>query len=56
MNVLPLYVPKKRRERTVRLFFLKSENETSSHYCVIESMSRLVCSQLSKKKQKKICV
>ena len=53
IRIIPLYVPKKRHERTVRLFFLKSEDGEGSHYCVINSMSRLVGGQASKKKVKK---
>ena len=55
-DIIPLYVPIERRERIVRLFFYKNEDGTKSHYCVIKSMSRLVSSQISKKKAKKfIC-
>ena len=55
-DIIPLYVPIERREKVVRLFFYKNENGTESHYCVIRSMSRLVSSQISKKKAKKyIC-
>ena len=31
--ITPLYVPTERREKVVRLFFLK--NNTASHYCVV---------------------
>ena len=55
-NMIPLYVPVERRERIVRLLFYKNEDGTKSHYCVIRSMSRLVSSQINKKKAKKsIC-
>ena len=53
-NIIPLYVPSsKSREKVVRLFFYKNENGTKSHYCAIKSMSRLVSSQINKKKAKK---
>ena len=53
--IIPLYVPTERREKVVRLFFLKDVNEEEivSHYCVVKDMSRLVSSQASKKKKKK---
>ena len=51
--IIPLYVPTVRREMVVRLFFLKNENGTESHYCVVKNMSALVSSQASKKKEKK---
>ena len=51
--IVPLYVPKVRRERIVRLLFLKNEDGTESHYCVVKDMSRLVSSQISKKKKRK---
>ena len=55
-DIIPLYVPIERRERIARLFFYKNEDGTKSHYFVIRSMSRLVSSQISKKKAKKfIC-
>ena len=54
--IVPLYVPKDRREKIVRLFFMKSDDGTTSHYCVINNMSRLVGSQLSKhESQKYVC-
>ena len=52
-DIIPLYVPIERRKRIVRLFFYKNEDGTNSHYCVIRSMSRLVSSQINKKKAKK---
>ena len=51
--IIPLYAPRERRERVVRLFFLKSEDGTASHYCVVKNMSALVSSQISKKEHKK---
>ena len=51
--IIPLYVPTGRREKVVRLFFLKNQDGTESHYCVVKDMSRLVTSQASKKKKKK---
>ena len=48
--IIPLYFPKIRYEKIVRLFFLRSEDGKSSHYFVINSMSRLVGGQLSKNK------
>ena len=51
--IIPLYAPKERRERVVRLFFLKSKDVIASHYCVVKNMSALVRSQVSKKKAKK---
>ena len=53
--IIPLYVPTERREKVVRLFFLKDVDEDGivSHYCVVKDMSRLVSSQASKKKEKK---
>ena len=45
-DIIPLYVPRERREKVVRLFFQKSKDGKNSHYCVIKSMSRLVSSQL----------
>lgn len=56
INIIPLYVSKERREKTARLFFWKNKDGTKSHYGVVESMSRLVGSQISKKKAKKICL
>ena len=53
IRIIPLYVPKERHERIVRIFFLKSEDGESSHYCPINNMSGLVGSQASKKKTKK---
>ena len=53
VTIIPLYAPKERREKVVRLFFLKSEDGTTSHYCVVKNMSALVRSQVSKKKAKK---
>ena len=41
------------REKVIRLFFQKSDDGKGSHYCVIKDMSRLVSSQVSKKKAKK---
>ena len=46
VNIIPLYVPNERRKNTIRLFFLK--NDENSHYCVIRNMSRLISSQVSK--------
>ena len=46
INIIPLYVPKERCEKTIRLFFLKSGE--NSHYYVIRKMSRLISSQVSK--------
>ena len=46
INIIPLYVPKERRGKTIRLFFLNDGE--NSHYCVINSMSRLISSQVSK--------
>ena len=51
--IIPLYVPTERREKIVRLFFLKNEDETESHYCVVKNMSALVGAQVSAKKEKK---
>ena len=51
--IIPLYVPTERREKVVRLFFLKNEDGTASHYCVVKNMSALVGSQVSAKKEKK---
>ena len=42
-----------RREKVVRLLFLKSEDGTASNYCVVKNMSALVSSQISKKGHKK---
>ena len=52
-RVIPLFVPKAMRERVVRLFFQKSEDGSESHYCVVKDMSKLIASQVSKKKTKK---
>ena len=49
INIIPLYVPKNRRERVVRLFFYKNK-DGESHYCVITNMSGLISSQVSKHK------
>ena len=46
INIIPLYVLKERRGKTIRLFFLKDGE--NSHYCVIRNMSRLISSQVSK--------
>ena len=55
-EIIPLHVPVERRKRIVRLFFYKNEDGTESHYSLIKNMSRLVSSQISKKKAKKhIC-
>ena len=51
--IVSLYVPKEQREKIVRLFFIESDDGTTSHYCVINSMSRLVGNQFSEKKIKK---
>ena len=50
-KIIPLYVPKVIHEKVVRLFFQKDGDQT--HYCVVKGMSRLVASQVSKKKAKK---
>ena len=52
-TIIPLYVSRERCERVVRLFFLKSEDGTASHYCAVKNMSTLVRNQVSKKKAKK---
>ena len=52
-TTIPLYVSREGCESVVRLFFLKSEDGTASHYCVVKNMSALVSSQVSKKKAKK---
>ena len=49
-DIVPLYIPKDRREKTVRLFFQKTK--TNSHYCVIKSMLRLIANQVSSKNKK----
>ena len=49
----PLYIPTDRREKAVRLFFLKNEDGTASHYCVMKNMSALVGAQVSAEKEKK---
>ena len=51
--IISLYVPTERREKVVRLFFLKNEDGTESHYCVVKNMPALVSLQASKKKEKK---
>ena len=53
--VIPLYVPTEKREKVVRLFFLKDIDEDGivSHYFAVKDMSRLVSSKASKKKEKK---
>ena len=51
--IIPLYVPTERYKKTIRLFFLKSADGSNSHYCAIKDMSRLICSQVSKKRHKK---
>ena len=54
ININPLYVPTKRREKVVRLFFFKSGK--NSHYSVIRSMTRLISKQVSKNtKEKYVC-
>ena len=40
LRIIPLYVPKVRRGRVVRIFFFKKGE--NSHYCVVRSMSRLI--------------
>ena len=52
-EIIPLYVPRDRRETVVRLFFQRSKDGQNSHYCVVKNMSRLVASQVSSKKAKK---
>ena len=52
-DIIPLYVPRDRRDTIVRLFFQRSKDGQKSHYCVVKNMSRLVSSQLSNKKSKK---
>ena len=52
-NIIPLYVPRDRRETVVRLFFQRSKNGQKSHYSIVRNMSRLVSSQVSKKEHKK---
>ena len=49
LRIIPLYVPKVRRERVVCLFFYKNE-DGESHYCTITNMPRLVSKQVSKRK------
>ena len=44
LRIIPLYVPKVRRERVVCLFFLKKGE--NSHYCIVRSMSRLISAQV----------
>ena len=51
--IIPLYAPRERREKVVRLFFLNGEDGTASHYCLVKNMSALVSSQVSKRKAKK---
>ena len=51
--IIPLYVPTERRGKVIRLFFLKNEDETESHYCVVKNMSALVGAQVSAKKENK---
>ena len=51
--IIPLYVPTERRNRVVCLFFLKSEDGTVSHYCVVKNMSALVGAQVRAKKERK---
>ena len=41
------------RKKVVHLFFLKNEDGTASHHCVVKKMSALVGAQVSKKKEKK---
>ena len=53
LHIIPLYVPTKRYEKLVRLFFFQSDDGSNSHYCVIKDMSRLVARQVSKKEHKK---
>ena len=52
-KIIPLYIPKVMREKVICLFFQKSNDGTKNHYDVIKDMSRLVSSQVSKKKAKK---
>ena len=52
VTIIPLYAPRERREKVVRLFFLNSEDETASHYCVVKNMPALFSSQVSKRKEK----
>ena len=56
ISIIPLYVPTptERHEKVVRLFFFKSGK--NSHYCVINSMSRLVSKQVSKHRGKNVRV
>ena len=51
IRIIPLYVPTKRYERVVRLFFYKNESG-ESHYCTITKMSGLVSKQVNKHKGK----
>ena len=44
-RIIPLYVPTKRQERVVRLFFFKNE-AGESHYCTITNMPGLVSRQV----------
>ena len=44
-NIIPLYVSEAKHEKVVRLFFQKSKDGKTSHYCVVKSMSRLTSSQ-----------
>ena len=44
LRIIPLYVPKVRRERIARIFFFKKDE--NSHYCVIRDMSRLISAQV----------
>ena len=55
VTIIPLYAPRERRKKVVRLFFLKSEDGNASRYCVVKSMSALVSSQVSKKEKKYVC-
>ena len=49
-DIIPLYVPTERREKTVRLYSPKKSNE--SHYRVI-NMSALVSNMINRNKDKK---
>ena len=53
INIIPLYVSRERREKTIRLFFLKDGE--NSHYCVIRKMSRLISKQASQNTKKNMC-
>jgi len=51
--IAPLEVTNEEKEKHIDLLYLK--DNTHDHYCLIQSLSRLVRSQVTKHKEKHFC-